>query len=259
MADTGIEANKKDRFDPFKRFYVGQVVANDDPKTLGRVRVEIPGLTKGMELDAMPWYSVKLPSVLGGSVYTGLFGIPQVNTMVVVEFMDESIYSGIVTGSLLNRVTFPDDKLNLAVDYIHPKSSEHHFTENWDMVDDRVPDQKQFSPDMAEDYPFCWGWVDNAMNWFKVNMMKRTAELVFNNFLKFKTYPNGDTIIHIPGNLKLVIEKDFYTEVRGSEDHIVFNNKYEHVLANNVTMTEHMEIRNAKRGMCLQGQMVSIN
>jgi hypothetical protein len=259
MSNTGIESSKVDKLDPFKRRAIGQVVANDDPKVLGRVKVEIPNMTKGLEIEALPWYQVMLPVGLGGSVYTSHFAVPQVNTMVVVEFTDESLYSGVVTGCLLNKVTMPDDKLNYGVDFIHSKSSEIHFTTDWDQVDDTAKGQKHFSPDMTEDYPFSHGWVDSAFNWFKVNMMKRTTEFVLNNFLRFKTYSDGNTILEIPGNFKLIITGDFYTEVRGSEDHIVLKDQYTHVLGNRLSMGEALDVIQAKQGMILKGAAVSIN
>lgn len=256
-APTGQSMEK---FRPTKQIYQGQVVANDDPKTLGRVKVEIPGLTQGINKDSLPWYHVMQPAGLGASTYSWTtFAIPQINTMVLVMFPSEDIYSGMVMGSIVNRVTFPDEKMNMAVDYIHPKASEHHFTENWDKVDDTAPNQKHFSPDMSDDYPFTWGWVSNAMSWFKENMMKRSIEWVHNSYTKFKVYWNGDTVIHITGNLKLIIEKDLYVEVRGNEDHITFNNKYEHIIGNHITQTEHLEMVDGKRGTKITGKTINLN
>lgn len=247
-------------FRPLKEWYIGTVVENDDPKGLGCVKVEIPGLTRGIDKKYLPWYHIVLPTGLGGSSYSHTnFGIPQVNTLVMVFFPSEDIYSGLVHGFVLNRVNFPDDRLNLAIDYLHPKSSEHHFTKNWDKVDDTTPNQKHFAPDMSEDYPFCWGWVDPAMNWMKINMMKRTWELVLNSMTKVKNYWNGNTVVHITGNLKVVVEKDFYLEVRGNTDMIFFNSVYQHNIGNWITMTEHMSMHESKRGRKEQDKLTSLN
>jgi hypothetical protein len=132
--------------------------------------------------------------------------------------------------------------------------------EDWDKIDDDTKDQqKQFSPDMGDDYPFSWGWMSPAMTWFRENMMKRCAEFVHNSFTKFKVYWNGDTVLHITGNFKIIVEKDFYIEVRGNEDHITFNSKYEHIIGNHITMTEHMEMIEGKRGCKINGKNVVIN
>jgi len=139
MSLDSPSASKSDKFRPLQQWYIGQVVDNDDKKGLGRVKVEIPGLTKGIEKEFLPWFSIMLPAGLGGSCYSTTMAVPQVNTMVVCAFPTEDLYSGWIIGTLLNRVTMPDDKMNFAVDYIHPKSSENHFTQNWDKVDDTTP------------------------------------------------------------------------------------------------------------------------
>lgn len=258
MLNDAPSAQSSEKSQPTQSIYQGQVVAVDDPKGLGRVKVEIPGLTQGIDKDILPWFSIMQPVGLGGSLYSGNFSVPQENTLVMVMFPNKDMYSGIVIGVVINRVTLPDDKLNLCVDYIHPKASEHHFTQNWDKVDDTVKGQKHFSCDFSDDYPRCWGWVSNAMTWVKENMVKRTFEFVHNSFTKFKIYYNGDTILHITGNLKLIIEKDFYLEVRGSEDHITMNQRYDHVIGNHVHMVEHLYSIQAKRGFTLQGKAIGL-
>lgn len=255
----GITQYSRERMRPLKKRYIGQVVENDDPKRLGRAKVEIPGLTKGLKKDAMPWYRTWQPSILGASTYSGTFAVPQVNTIVCVEFDSEDLYDGTIIGGPMNRVTMPNDKLNLSADYIHPPSSENHFTENWDKVDDTSPNQKHFSPDLTDDYPFTWGWVDPALNWMKVNMLKRSFEFVLNNFLKFKSYGNGDTLLHIPGNLKVVIEKDLYLEVRGYTDLIHFNSLYQHVIGTKIEKVEHISINIGNRGYIINGKNVVIS
>lgn len=250
----------EDKPQSLRGWFVGQVVANDDPETHGRVRVEIPGLTKGQPVESLPWYNVMQPAYLGGSQYTTITGVPQINTTVVVVFPDgESVFSGWVIGSLVNQVTFPMDNLNLTKDYMSPKASEHHFTENWDPVDDSKPGQRHFSPDFGEDYPFCHGWVDNALNWVKVNMLKRSFEFVTNALFKFKNYGNGNTVIHFPKNAKIVIDGDLYLEVRGQTDMIHFNHLYQHVIGNRIDMIEQQNQRTAKAGIIDNGKTIHHN
>lgn len=258
----GIDSSTQyilEKFKPLNKMYFGQVVDNADPKVLGRVKVEIPGLTQGIDKEYLPWYSVLQPAGLGGSSYTTQYAVPQVNTTVAVEFPTEDIYAGIVTGVLITRVTTADDKMNLSVDYIHPTSSENHFTTNWDKSSSSTPNQKHYSPDMTEDYPFSHGWVSNAMTWFKENMMKRTLEFVHNSYTKLKIFGTGDTIVHVTGNMKLVVEKDLYVEVRGNSDLVFFNNVYEHIIGQSVRMIEKTEMTEAKRGMILKGLYIQEN
>lgn len=261
-AHDGAISQTSQRLRPLKRRYEGVVVLNTDPKGLGRVKVEIPALTRGLKVDALPWYRVWQPNTLGSSPYTGHFGVPQVNTQVYVEFLNEDIYSGEVIGGPVNRTTLPNDQLNLAADYIIPPSSEHHFTQDWTKVDDTTPGQKHFSPNLVDDeqsYPFVHGIVTNSLSWIKENLLLRTWEVVLSNFLKFKTFANGNTVLHIPGHLKIVIEKDLYLEVRGSTDLVHMSSVYRHIIGNDVKMVEHMSTVTAKRGIKVNGKNIVLS
>lgn len=241
----------------------GKVVANDDPKGKGKVRVEIEGITKGMSLDAMPWFSVGAPAGLGGSPYSTEWKVPQINTSVIVVFTDtKSIYSGVVLYTIYDETTIPTDPLSLAKDYTIPEPSETHFTKPWptpvsqDKAGRNIP---PVSPNMLEDYPFSWGWVDPAMNWMKVNLIKRTFEFVTNTFLIFKIFGNGDTVIKFPKNVRIVIQGDLLIQVEGSKDEIIFNGNYQHVIGNDVKMVEGTSVEEAKAGKTLQGRKIRLN
>jgi len=246
-------------FKPYKQLYEGVVVDNEDPKQLGRVKVEVTGLTLGIDKKYLPWYNIMLPAFLGGSMYTSQFAIPQLNTRVYVMFPSDDVYAGLVIGSVLSRPTRPFDQLNRGADYLHPQAQEHHFTKNWDKADAKTKNQKHWSPDFSEDYPYSWGWVSNAFSWFKENMIKRTIEFVHNSFTRFKIYSNGDTIINITGNLKLIVEKDFYLEVRGNYDQIINNSSYHHTIGNKVEVVEKMKFSEAKMGRKEKGQTIVLN
>lgn len=243
--------------------HVGKVVANDHPSGKAMVRVEIPGITSGQPVEAMPWFQCYAPLGLGGSPYTSFFAVPQLQTEVVVEFPDlNSVQSGVVVATPLNEKTIPKDQAGLASNYKMPTASETHFTSSWgegDRSGDGGENKSAFNPDMTEDYPFTWGWVDNAMNWFRVNMMKRTTEFVLNNFFKFKSWGNGNTLVHVPGNMKIIIERDLYLEIRGSTDIISFNSLYEHVLGNRVRVVEGVVQEEAKKGYTLNGKTINLN
>lgn len=232
------------------RLTEGRVVDNKDPEGLGRVRVEIQGKTDEESVENLPWLDLMLPLHLGASAYTSSFGIPQINTQVVVLFADDNMRSGYVIGAKLNRKSLPNDPAKVSEPYKHPQSSEHHYTEAWDTENTT---QTSFSNDFTQDYRYCWGWVDNAKNWFKVNMVKRCVEFVTNGLLKFKSYANGDTVVHIPGNFKLVVDGDVYFEVRKNMDKIVLNNQYDHTLGNRESQIEGTELRKSNTVIIDQG------
>lgn len=242
----------------------GKVVANDDPDGRCRVRVEIEGLTKGMEVKNMPWFKTAQPIGLGGAAYSSSFSVPQVNTNVIVQFTDPaSMYSGIVTHSVVNEHTIPQDQISLAKDYSFPPPTETHFTENWAenevLQDDNGVRVAQLSPNMTDDYPFSHGWVDNALNWVKYNMLKRSAEFVFNNFLAVKTHGNGNTVIRVPKNLRLIVEKDFLMEIKGSKDEIVQNGSFTHIIGKEVKTIEGTSRTEAKQGAKFNGKTIDFN
>lgn len=80
--------------------YNGKVVNTADPgfkgdgAPLGRVQVSIPGLTEGIEDKDLPWYSVRIP--VDDSPQAKM-KIPPVGSQVVVEFLTNDIYNGLVS------------------------------------------------------------------------------------------------------------------------------------------------------------------
>ena len=72
----------------------GKVVDNKDPEKLGRIKVEIDELTKGIDKKYLPWYFIKNPI---SSSPNAKNNIPQKGTMVVVEFPTNDIYNGLVS------------------------------------------------------------------------------------------------------------------------------------------------------------------
>jgi hypothetical protein len=57
----------------------------------------------------------------------------------------------------------------------------------------------------------------------------------------------------------LVVEKDFYMEVRGNRDLIVFNSNYEHILGQSIRMIEKTDYQEGKKGMILKGLVIQEN
>ena len=242
----------------------GKVVANDDPDGRARVRVEIEGITKGMEVTKMPWFETAQPLGLGGSPYTSNYAVPQINTTVYVQFSDlNSMYSGVVTHSANTEHTTPQDQLGLTKDYAIPDPIETHYTEDWSSKEPKTDDSGKristLNPNMTEDYPMTHGWVDSALNWVKYNMLKRSAQFMFNNFLAVVTHGNGNTVVRIPKNLRIVVEKDLLLEVKGSKDEIIQNGSYTHVIGDEIKMVEGNSRAEAKAGMKLNGKDINLN
>jgi len=90
-------------------FYRAVVEDIEDPLSSGRVRVRIWGLhsqnttksaTDGVPTDELPWAEPMIPIVEGGINQKGLFGVPQVNSHVLVIFENGNPLKPIYVGSL---------------------------------------------------------------------------------------------------------------------------------------------------------------
>ena len=254
---TNIQQQKQSGFaSALGKIAEGRVVDNLDPEGLGRVRVEILGKTDNFKPEDMPWLDLMTPLFLGGSAYSHQYAVPQINTQVIVLFTDDKMTGGYVIGSKLNRKSNPNDPAGISEPYKHPTASEHLFTEPWDS---KQEEQTSFSMDFTQDYPHTWGWVDNAKNWFRTNMAKRFTEFVTNGQCKLKTYSNGDTVLHITGNMKVVIDKDCYVEIRGNKDTIIFKNNYEHTIGQRFHKIDKTEVRVAESTITDQGSKILEN
>jgi hypothetical protein len=73
----------------YDQSYVGVVEDNMDPNKWGRVRVRLHGLYDDIPTDSLPWASPNFPLAVG---VKGSFIVPEIGTVVNVEFDDGDIY-----------------------------------------------------------------------------------------------------------------------------------------------------------------------
>jgi len=80
MPGTGFAEDQINQGNPrYSLLYIGQVVARDDPKNLGRVKVRVPGFLE----PSSPW---ALPLTMGTGAASGLFMVPALGAQVAVFF-----------------------------------------------------------------------------------------------------------------------------------------------------------------------------
>lgn len=86
--------------------YVGQVMDNNDPEFLGRIRVKIPGVLDFEDINHLPWCIPDWHHCDGSTQWSGKFDVPKLDAIVGVWFQegpdtDGSVYHPIYTSSHL--------------------------------------------------------------------------------------------------------------------------------------------------------------
>lgn len=88
--------------------YEGEVVANDDPLKLCRVKVSIPELFGDLTTENIPWAVQRRGIDLGSSDKTSLFIVPRVGTKVNVRFAAGDIYSPVYESEDVKSNSVPE-------------------------------------------------------------------------------------------------------------------------------------------------------
>lgn len=209
------------------KLYIGTVVDNNDPLKLFRVRVSIPGLTDQLSNDDLPWYvlnnSISFGKIKGHSSHI----IPDVGTEVTISFPWNDIYHGLVTGRYgassdeFEKITPTDPSIpNLKI--TEPKM------------------QTDYTSDFRENYPNSAGFLDSLKNWFRLDKLKRTFEVVgyaFNS-CKFKIDKDGNITLHITGKLKVVVDSSTSFHCKQAVETIVEGDQRTYVMKERINLTD---------------------
>ena len=144
--------------------YRGIVMDNNDPLKLGRVKIRIEGLIDGAT-EYLPWCYPFNTSFIGGNSSSGVFAVPEVNSIMVVEFPYDDIYSPFYVG--------------------YWESSNTHTTA------------------MDGDYPNSYGLKDSVGNKIIINKTSQTLEVTHSSGTVIKITQNGDIELTATGTIKL--------------------------------------------------------
>lgn len=94
------------------KIFIGQVVDNNDPLKLERVRVTIPSLYQG-EVSNLPWCAPKTDKGFGNKAGVGVFSVPVLGTWVYVELQDGDAHYPVYVGSpVQNKTDLPEADVN---------------------------------------------------------------------------------------------------------------------------------------------------
>lgn len=168
-----LEYNKDIKKDTLANKWLQAVVVdNNDPDQLQRVKIRIRELHREVVDAALPW---ALPVLAGSNTSTlGTLKVPIIGSKVWIQFLDESNYYPIYTGTL----TTADLK-------------------NTELT--------------ATDYPNVYGFIDRSGNKFVVNTEQDTVEFTHITGTQLKISTDGtvtftnasDTIIYSNGNTSI--------------------------------------------------------
>lgn len=124
----------------------GEVIDNEDPKKLGRVKLKIKGLIEG-DRENIPWTYPRNPNLHGGTSKASGHHVPEIGSNLVVEFPHGNIYQA-------------------------------YYKSTWHSADNFV--KKTFDTN----YPHKYGWQDAGKNAFTQD--KIDGSLEYNHFAEYK-------------------------------------------------------------------------
>ena len=156
----------KEQVDPASMTYIGNVVDNNDPKKLGRVRVQIP-LYADLKAESIPWAAPLLASHGNSQEYGGL-NVPELGAQVRVTFPSKDYTAPYYSGAELNettRTTFFDD-----------------------------------------DYPHTYGYKDSVGNFVKINKERGTAQFQHSSSTNVQVTPEGSIKVGLAGGAYFIFD-----------------------------------------------------
>ena len=156
----------KEQVDPTAMSYIGNVVDNNDPKKLGRIKVQI-SVYADLKPEAIPWASPLLASHGNSQEYGGI-NIPEIGSQVRITFPSKDLTAPYYSGAELNettRTTFFDD-----------------------------------------DYPHTYGYKDSVGNFVRVNKEKGTAQVQHSSTTNMQVAPDGSVKVGLAGGAYFIFD-----------------------------------------------------
>lgn len=164
---------------PIKGLIVtGTVIDNNDPLKLLRIRVRVPQIHAKIEDSDLPWARpVSKAGPMGMSGAVSGISVPAIGSRVFIQFTDSSVYAPAYIGDIV--------------------------------------DASSMAPELLEDYPDSYGFIDAAGNLFFVNTKQGTIRLVHVSGSTINIEQNGS--INIVSADKVVMSGTKSVEVIGAK------------------------------------------
>ena len=157
-----------EKVDPTSMSYIGNVVDNNDPKKLGRIKVQI-SVYADLSPDGIPWASPLLASHGNSQDYGGI-NIPEIGSQVRITFPSRDFTAPYYSGAELNettRTTFFDD-----------------------------------------DYPHTYGYKDSVGNFVRVNKEKGTVQFQHSSTTNMQIAPDGSIKVGLAGGAYFMLDNN---------------------------------------------------
>ncbi len=169
--------------DMFQSMIIGKVIDNEDPMQQGRVKIEIPSFTEGIDPDIIPWTHQLFPVGTGTLGGIPSFKVPAVDTQVCVIFPEKDIYTAFYMGELI----YADHKLE----------------------------------ELTDDYPETYGFIDKIFNKYWINMKKKTMDFHHHTGTHLHIDDEGTMTLDGVKDLNINIEKDTNIIIKGDRDELI--------------------------------------
>lgn len=157
--------------------YIGIVVFNEDPKKIGRVKVEIPELLEG-EVENLPFV---LPKVFSPNPEGTSLNVPEVGSKIWIEFLNGDIYLPFYKAFYNSELTYLSS----------PKGGIDEFQEK---------------------YPNVYGYLDSTGTYVKIDKENRFMEIQHTSGIKISFNKKGELEIFSPNKVKVKGEQQIDVE-----------------------------------------------
>lgn len=146
--------------------YRGIVVENDDPRRLGRVKVQIDGLFEATDTTVLPWVAQRAPMMFGGAPFMSGMVVPEIGAELTIVFPFRDEYFPFYTG----------------------------YWQSDETVNGRFNDG----------YPDSYGFGDSQGTSVKVNKARGDIEFIHQSGMQANINPDGELEVRTPAKVRFV-------------------------------------------------------